>query len=220
MKLPSSLLSTSLVAVLFHDHFALAQNCVATALSVIPSCAQNCILNGATSVGCGGTDFDCQCQKTAALFAAVDGCVASACPSASFQAVIDGASTVCDCASPAVLAGAAGTVSVSGSFIPGTVPASNSATVTGASATATPTPTTLTSASSTSGTVLTSGSGTTATTGSSAGQGSSPTWTGYSSVGTVVTASVVGGAARPTAPAALDVVRYVVPVMIAGAAVL
>lgn len=70
-----------------------AQNCVATALSVIPSCAQNCIINGATAVGCGGTDFGCQCQKTAALFAAADGCVSSACPSASYQAVIDGAST-------------------------------------------------------------------------------------------------------------------------------
>lgn len=72
---------------------ARAQNCVATALSVIPSCAQNCIVSGATAVGCGGTDFGCQCQKTAALFAAVDGCVAAACPSASYQAVIDGAST-------------------------------------------------------------------------------------------------------------------------------
>lgn len=86
--------SLSLLSFLLHlSGQALAQNCVATALAVIPSCAQNCILNGAPSIGCGGTDFDCQCQQTAALYAAVEGCVQSSCPTASYQAVIDGAST-------------------------------------------------------------------------------------------------------------------------------
>lgn len=87
------LLSLSASALLYYGCFAAAQNCAATAVSAIPSCAQNCILSGAPAIGCGGTDFACQCQQTAALFAAVDGCVAASCPSASYQAVIDGVST-------------------------------------------------------------------------------------------------------------------------------
>lgn len=72
---------------------ALAQNCVATALAVIPGCAQNCILEGAPTIGCDGLDFPCQCAKSAALMAAVEPCVAAACPPVSYQAVINGAST-------------------------------------------------------------------------------------------------------------------------------
>lgn len=64
--------------------------CVATAFALVPACAQSCVLGGAASVGCASTDFGCQCQKTAALFAAVDGCVSLACPAQSYQAVIDG----------------------------------------------------------------------------------------------------------------------------------
>lgn len=67
-----------------------AQDCINVALTAIPGCAQNCILNGAPSIGCQGTDFSCQCAQSAALYAAVEGCVSSACPSASYQAVIDG----------------------------------------------------------------------------------------------------------------------------------
>lgn len=67
-----------------------AQDCLNVALTAIPGCAQNCILNGAPSIGCAGTDFSCQCAQSAALYAAVEGCVSSACPSASYQAVIDG----------------------------------------------------------------------------------------------------------------------------------
>lgn len=69
---------------------AVAQDCINVALTAIPGCAQNCILNGAPSIGCQGTDFSCQCAQSAALYAAVEGCVSSACPSASYQAVIDG----------------------------------------------------------------------------------------------------------------------------------
>lgn len=69
---------------------AVAQDCINVALTAIPACAQNCILNGAPSIGCQGTDFSCQCAQSAALYAAVEGCVSSACPSASYQAVIDG----------------------------------------------------------------------------------------------------------------------------------
>ena len=70
-----------------------AADCVNVALGAIPSCAQSCFLNGAPSVGCGGTDFACQCEQEARLYAAIEGCVSSGCPSASYQAVIDGAST-------------------------------------------------------------------------------------------------------------------------------
>lgn len=107
MKLPTTTSSSSpsppllpLLLLSLAGSLARAQNCVATALSVIPACAQNCIVNGATAVGCAGTDFGCQCQVTAALYAAVDSCVSAACPSASYQAVIDGASTGMLCSIP------------------------------------------------------------------------------------------------------------------------
>ncbi|KAI1841159.1 hypothetical protein JX265_000498 [Neoarthrinium moseri] len=83
---------------------AVAQNCAAVAITAIPACAQSCFLSGAPSIGCGGTDFACQCDKEAALYAAVEGCVSSGCPEPSFQAVIDGASSVCACASGIVVA--------------------------------------------------------------------------------------------------------------------
>jgi hypothetical protein len=70
-----------------------AADCVGVALKEIPSCAQSCFVNGAPSIGCGGLDFGCQCQQEAALYAAIEGCVASGCPAASYQAVIDGASS-------------------------------------------------------------------------------------------------------------------------------
>lgn len=72
---------------------AVAQNCAAVAVTAVPVCAQSCILDGAPSIGCDGTDFACQCDKEAALYAAIEGCVSSACPEASYQAVIDGASS-------------------------------------------------------------------------------------------------------------------------------
>ncbi|CAN8105434.1 unnamed protein product [Discula destructiva] len=119
--------SVPFLALLHMGARVLAQNCVATALSAIPRCAQNCILNGAPAIGCGGTDFACQCQQTAGLFAAVEVCVQSSCPSDSFQGVIDGASTVCDCAGPGPTPG--GTYSVSG-ISTWTVPPSVSVTAT------------------------------------------------------------------------------------------
>ncbi|PSR85687.1 hypothetical protein BD289DRAFT_453188 [Coniella lustricola] len=168
MKLPSVPLFAILTTALYSSNLALAQNCVATALSVIPSCAQNCILNGATSIGCGGTDFGCQCQQTAALFAAVDGCLGG-----------------CKWDSDGV--GDSRTV----------VSATSSIAATSASS----------AASSSLQTSVTS-------------SGSQETWTGYSSVGTVATAYVVGAAARPTPPPALEVFKYVVPIVVAGAVIL
>lgn len=69
-----------------------AKDCASVASTEIPSCAQNCILNGAPTIGCEATNFSCQCEQSAALFAAIEGCVATACPSSSYQAVIDGSS--------------------------------------------------------------------------------------------------------------------------------
>ncbi|KAJ0375615.1 hypothetical protein COL26b_006121 [Colletotrichum chrysophilum] len=91
---------------------AAAENCASVAVTAIPSCAQSCFLEGASYVGCDSLDFGCQCGKEAALYAAIEPCVATGCPAASFQAVINGASSVCGCAG----AGAGGQT-VSGSFV-------------------------------------------------------------------------------------------------------
>ncbi|KAL0933886.1 CFEM domain-containing protein [Colletotrichum truncatum] len=90
-----------------------AQNCAGVAVTAIPSCAQGCFLEGASFVGCDGLDFGCQCGKEAALYAAIEPCVATGCPAASFQAVINGASAVCGCAG----AGVGGGSTISGSFV-------------------------------------------------------------------------------------------------------
>lgn len=70
-----------------------AAGCLEVAQTEIPSCGQSCFVENAPSVGCDGTDFVCQCQKEAALYAVIEPCVASGCPEPSFQAVIDGASS-------------------------------------------------------------------------------------------------------------------------------
>ncbi|KKY33525.1 putative mac1 interacting protein 1 [Diaporthe ampelina] len=139
---------------------AVAQDCINVALTAIPGCAQNCILNGAPSIGCQGTDFSCQCAQSAALYAAVEGCVSSACPSASYQAVIDGSDEA-----PTASSGSSG-----------------------------------------------------GTTGGGSGTGSGNTFTGYSSVSPIATASVIGAAAQATP--VINAIRYVVPVVMVGAAVL
>ncbi|OHW97972.1 CFEM domain-containing protein [Colletotrichum incanum] len=73
---------------------AAAENCASVAVTAIPSCAQSCFLEGASFVGCDSLDFSCQCGKEAALYAAIEPCVATGCPAASIQAVINGASSV------------------------------------------------------------------------------------------------------------------------------
>ncbi|KAI2468868.1 hypothetical protein F4781DRAFT_248739 [Annulohypoxylon bovei var. microspora] len=105
-----------------------ATDCLNVAQTEIPSCAQSCFLENASSVGCGGLDFNCQCQNEATLYAAIEPCVASGCPESSFQDVIDGASSVCNCATAVPRALAVG--SSLGSFVgaatvtgSGTVPA-------------------------------------------------------------------------------------------------
>lgn len=97
---------------------------------------------------------------------------------------------------------AAGTASVSGI---GSSIASNTATATASSPTAT---------SGSSGGSTGGGSSATGT----PSPGSGNTWTGYSSVSPIATASVIGAAAQATP--VIDVIRYVVPVVMVGAAVL
>ncbi|KAI1371768.1 hypothetical protein F4677DRAFT_450111 [Hypoxylon crocopeplum] len=75
-----------------------ATDCLNVALNEIPTCAQSCFFENASSVGCAGIDFACQCQNEGTLYAAIESCVASGCPEPSFQAVINGASSVCNCA--------------------------------------------------------------------------------------------------------------------------
>ncbi|KAB5545898.1 MAC1 interacting protein 1 [Coniochaeta sp. 2T2.1] len=102
---------------------AVAADCAAIALKAIPQCAQSCFINGAPTIGCGSLDFACQCASEAKLYAAIEGCVAQGCPAPSYQAVIDGASSVCGCATAGVAVG--GSMTVSGiseiTVIPGTV---------------------------------------------------------------------------------------------------
>ncbi|KAK3941501.1 CFEM domain-containing protein [Diplogelasinospora grovesii] len=104
--------------------------CAAVAVTAIPQCAQSCFLNGAPSVGCAGLDFNCQCGKEAALHAAIEGCVSTACASSLYQSVIDGASTVCACASSAGGGGGGGANTVSGTVVSGIATVSATATAT------------------------------------------------------------------------------------------
>ncbi|KAK5658770.1 hypothetical protein OQA88_1581 [Cercophora sp. LCS_1] len=94
----------------------LATDCLSVALANIPQCAQSCYLEGAPTIGCDGLDFACQCNNQPAMFAAIEGCVATSCPGSEFEKVIDGSNVVCDCAAPAPAAG--GSMTVSGTLVP------------------------------------------------------------------------------------------------------
>lgn len=94
---PAHLLATLFIAEIQAQSLP-PNSCAAVAATAVPKCAQSCFINNAPSVGCGGLDFACQCEKKASFFAAVEGCVGSSCQSSEFQKVIDGASSVCECA--------------------------------------------------------------------------------------------------------------------------
>lgn len=138
MQLPSFTLLSGALALLISIAYAGGDgDCLSVALAAIPGCAQECYLHGAPTIGCDGLDFACQCGKQAAMFAAIEGCVAAACAEAEFPAVIDGAAQgehfplafpcrrrtetltypvpVCECASPAAVVR---TVAVSGTVVP------------------------------------------------------------------------------------------------------
>ncbi|ORY64935.1 uncharacterized protein BCR38DRAFT_390839 [Pseudomassariella vexata] len=76
---------------------AVADNCLTVAQNTVPRCAQNCLAQ-AEVFGCAASDFACLCEQEASLYAAMEGCVANGCPANSFQAVIDGVTSVCNCA--------------------------------------------------------------------------------------------------------------------------
>ncbi|KAI0891294.1 hypothetical protein F4806DRAFT_308301 [Annulohypoxylon nitens] len=129
-----TLLLFASVALFATKMIAQAADCLDVAQAEIPSCAQSCFLENAPSVGCGGLDFTCQCQNEATLYAAIEPCVASGCSESSFQAVIDGASSVCNCATEIPRALVVG--SSFGSFVglataagSGTVPATVAGTI-------------------------------------------------------------------------------------------
>ncbi|KAK6211550.1 MAC1 interacting protein 1 [Colletotrichum tabaci] len=88
-----NILSVVAAMMLLAHGAAAANNCASVAVTAIPSCAQSCFLEGASFVGCDSLDFSCQCGKEAALYAAIEPCVATGCPAASIQAVINGASS-------------------------------------------------------------------------------------------------------------------------------
>lgn len=85
-----STLSLALATLLTGVHSS-QPDCTSVALTSIPSCAQPCFLNKASEIGCGGLDFTCQCEKQAALYAAIEGCVVDSCAAEEYQAVVDGA---------------------------------------------------------------------------------------------------------------------------------
>jgi len=89
---PAHLLATLFIAEIQAQSLP-PNSCAAVAATAVPKCAQSCFINNAPSVGCGGLDFACQCEKKASFFAAVEGCVGSSCQSSEFQKVIDGASS-------------------------------------------------------------------------------------------------------------------------------
>ncbi|CCF36376.1 MAC1 interacting protein 1 [Colletotrichum higginsianum] len=108
-----NILSVVAAMMLLAHGAAAANDCASVAVTAIPSCAQGCFLEGASFVGCDSLDFSCQCGKEAALYAAIEPCVATGCPAASIQAVIKGASSVCGCAG----AGQVAEQTISGSFV-------------------------------------------------------------------------------------------------------
>ncbi|KAK4083726.1 uncharacterized protein Triagg1_1388 [Trichoderma aggressivum f. europaeum] len=93
-----------------------APDCGAVATSAVPSCAQACFTSAAPKISCGVDDYACQCQPAAqaSLSQILVPCVATACPAASLEAVITGASSVCACAT-----GSSGSSNCGGSGGPG-----------------------------------------------------------------------------------------------------
>ncbi|KAK3382847.1 hypothetical protein B0T24DRAFT_672793 [Lasiosphaeria ovina] len=91
--------------------------CAAVAVEAIPGCAQSCFIDGAPTIGCGGFDFACQCAQEAAMYAAIEGCVASSCEESEAQNVIDGATKVCECALGGFEGGSQSSQTVSGTLV-------------------------------------------------------------------------------------------------------
>ncbi|KAK0511600.1 hypothetical protein JMJ35_006173 [Cladonia borealis] len=97
MKTFAIVFAAGLVAV------AQAQEQCAAVAAQIPACAVTCISPAASKVGCGATDFACQCEpaNNAAINSAALECVLSGCGPVTGLSVQASASAVCACAATA-----------------------------------------------------------------------------------------------------------------------
>ena len=67
-------------------------------VDAVPECAVPCIESAAvTDVGCGGTDYECQCVSSSAVQAAAQNCVIDGCGPATALQVLESVSALCDC---------------------------------------------------------------------------------------------------------------------------
>ncbi|KAH8895942.1 hypothetical protein GQ53DRAFT_819900 [Thozetella sp. PMI_491] len=86
--------SFSILAALLSATVAVAQtDCTAT--SAIPTCGVPCITSAASAIGCGTTDYACQCTSSAALQASALNCVVSNCGLITAIQVQSAASAIC-----------------------------------------------------------------------------------------------------------------------------
>lgn len=104
--------------------------CVSSAQSLVPSCAQSCLLSAKSAIGCTvETDFACACSSSSALQnnQALTACVLSACNNnvQTALAASSGAEQICSCVATAAPAGGAGPTTSAGGSAP--APSSTSA---------------------------------------------------------------------------------------------
>lgn len=52
---------------------------VTSLVAQLPTCSVSCLDQGATSAGCGTSDYSCQCEKQEAITANATSCLASSC---------------------------------------------------------------------------------------------------------------------------------------------
>lgn len=52
---------------------------LSTLASDLPSCSLPCLVSGASSAGCGATDYSCQCSNQQTIQANATSCLTSAC---------------------------------------------------------------------------------------------------------------------------------------------
>lgn len=75
----------------------------AASISAVPACATACITSAASVIGCGGEDFSCRCDSSAAIQATALNCVVGACGFGDALQVVKSVGALCSCvtASPA-----------------------------------------------------------------------------------------------------------------------
>ncbi|OCL10732.1 hypothetical protein AOQ84DRAFT_247092, partial [Glonium stellatum] len=76
----------------------LAQSQCISVAEAVPSCAQPCLASAGSAVGCvAATDYTCKCTSSAAIRSVAQGCVLSACGTATAPSVQASLSAVCEC---------------------------------------------------------------------------------------------------------------------------